>query len=174
MMLLVRSVEGGKIEEVKKLLDAKANPNECDSQNQSGLHIAALFGRTDILQLFMRYKRIDPNIQDRNGWTPLHCAASRLQLDFCQVLLSNKLVKAAMPNNDQNSPFMYLCKRREIKPEDEPEYFKTLQLFLDRGVDPNGRNKFGETPLHYAAMHHNISACEFLCKVGCNVNALNK
>lgn len=173
-MLLVRSVEGGKIEEVKKLLDAKANPNECDSQNQTGLHVAALFGRTDILTLFQRYKRVDMNLQDRNGWTPLHCAASRFQLEFCQVLLANKTVKVSVHNNDLNTPFMYLCKRREIKSEDEDEYIKTLQLFLDRGVDLNGRNKYGETPLHYAAMNANVAACEFLCKAGCNVNSLNK
>ena len=45
-------------------------------------------------------------LRDKNGWTPLHCAASQQHLDICDLLLK----KGASPNAQNGSftsPFAY-------------------------------------------------------------------
>jgi hypothetical protein len=46
-----------------------------------------------------------------------------------------------------------------------------IKHIIPLGVDVNGKNDKGETPLHRAARSHNAEACTLLLKHGANVNA---
>src|SRR3990167_1321687 len=171
--MLARLVAAGKFEDVKKLLDSKANVNDRDENSQTGLHVAAQLGKLDIIQLFLQRKKLDINAQDEHGWTALHWAANKGKSEICQVLISHKNIKPFLPNDDFNTPFLYLCRSR-IDENSITEFKKILQAFVVRGVDINERNRFGESPLHYAIISSNTEAVEFLCQNKCNINALNK
>lgn len=41
------------------------------------LHLAASQDNTTVLEYLIKYLQFDINIQNKNGWTPLHCAARK-------------------------------------------------------------------------------------------------
>src|SRR5262249_44292721 len=49
-----------------------------------------------------------------------------------------------------------------------------LPSLLKQGANPNAQDLSGWTPLHFAALHANQSAVEFLLKNGAQVNAINQ
>lgn len=57
----------GEPEEIDAACDVR------DEYGQTPLHIAALHGHCDVVSRLLSEKA-NINAQDRNGWTPLHCA----------------------------------------------------------------------------------------------------
>ena len=53
--------------------------------------------------------KADINLQDRNGWTPLHCAASKGSFDICAFLVDNNADVDAL-NRDGTSAIHYLVR----------------------------------------------------------------
>jgi len=51
-------------------------------------------------------------------------------------------------------------------------YPEALEYLLDRGINPNGANEFGKTPLMFAAQYDEIRAVEILLAHGADPNAL--
>lgn len=49
-----------------------------------------------------------------------------------------------------------------------------VMTLLDRGADIEARNKFGDTPLHLAALNSNSTAVVYLLHKGANINIRNK
>lgn len=72
---LSAAVEQGRIEVVKTLLEFNQTDLHCKDDDGRGLmHYASKFGYADIISLLME-KKLDVNLQDNNGFTPLHEAA---------------------------------------------------------------------------------------------------
>lgn len=90
-----------------------------------------------------------PDARDVNGWTPLHHAASRGDVEWLRRLLAmdGAAVDIRVHNADAysaewgNTPLHYAARdgRREA-----------CQFLLQRGADVNARNQRGQTPLHRA------------------------
>jgi ankyrin repeat protein len=95
---------------------------------------------------------------------------------MCYAILKAKGTKANIYNSDYNVPLVYLVKKLPSKDVESglAQYFECMNLCLEKGVDINCRNKFGESPLHYAAMSCNVEAADFILRHGGNVNATNK
>jgi hypothetical protein len=51
-------------------------------------------------------------------------------------------------------------------------YPEALEYLLDRGINPNGANQFGKTPLMFAAQYDEVRAVEILLAHGADPNAL--
>ncbi|KAF2188017.1 ankyrin, partial [Zopfia rhizophila CBS 207.26] len=78
-------VEEGAHSLVKLLLNAACNPDARDSLNRTPLHIAILFGRSEIAtELISSGASI--NYKDGNGMTPLRLAILRKSRDFIELL----------------------------------------------------------------------------------------
>ncbi|TYZ65613.1 hypothetical protein PybrP1_012549 [[Pythium] brassicae (nom. inval.)] len=87
------------LDTVAKLVDEhSADVDACNLLGQTPLHLALLFGHTDVVQSLLRHGA-NPNIQDRYGYLPLHYACLGLcsteknpndgsALDVVQALLS--------------------------------------------------------------------------------------
>ena len=173
-MSLLAAVQSGVFDDVKRLLDSKGNPNERDVQKQTPLHIAAQKGDKDIMAYLLKSRKVDVNAQDEQGWTALLVSVVHGNYSVIQCLLNHKAIKAAAPNAEFNTPFIYLCKKRNIPDSEVKLYTDTLYMFQKLGVDLNERNMFGETALHYAAMCNNLPAIKFLHENNANFNAINK
>lgn len=52
-----------------------------------------------------------------------------------------------------------------------PEFVKQL---IDLGVDYNAKDRYGNTPLHYAARARNVAAVERLLDAGAEIDPINK
>jgi ankyrin repeat protein len=84
---------------------------------------------------------IDPNIQDDEGWTPLHNAASNDYLNVVKLLLEH----GADPNiqdNDGETPLHSAVKGCHVD---------VVRVLLDHGADLTIRDKKGRTPLDYGS-----------------------
>lgn len=175
-MSLVAALKAGNYDDVKRLIDTKANPNEKDKFNQTPLHIASLNGSKEVVSyLLQKYKKIDVNAQDDQLYTPLMCAIINCHFEVCECLLSVKSVKTSIANRDLNTPLIALCKKRSRSDvEQQSKYSTILATIISRGLDVNDRNKFGETALHYAAMSNNHEAIDLLYENNANINSINK
>jgi ankyrin repeat protein len=178
-MSLIRAVESGRLEEVKKLLESKSALAERTSDKQTALHVAsAMVARQDILMLLVNSKKIDVNAQDEHGWTPLHVAVSRGKWFNCELILRSRHVRANITNEDLNSPLQFLAKHRpgDMGAEEEPieQYVKVLAMLIEREAVVDAQNKNGETALHYSCMVANEIATDFLLKNGASPNIFNK
>jgi len=155
---------------LSKLLK-KQHIDDVDESLQSALHVAAAEGNLPVLKLLVK-KGGNLNLQDMNGWTPLHCAASNGHLKVCEYLLENKGVDACVSTNERTSVLHYLV--RNAPPEEMALYLRVVSLALERGIDVDIQNKHGETPLHSACLRGNVAAVKFLLEKKAGSNALTK
>ena len=73
------AIEGNQKEIQKRLKkQGKAAVNIKDKeQNQTVLHLCAEHNHLDLVQILIDRYKADVNAVDKNGWTPLHAAASK-------------------------------------------------------------------------------------------------
>jgi len=64
------------------------------------LFMATTIGDVNVLDLFLNYPSLDPNLQDRYGYTALHDAVERGHLDCVQRLLKDHRVNIQITNID--------------------------------------------------------------------------
>lgn len=73
-------VENQDENKIKKLLNPRigkrAQPNKSDEKGLTAIHLIVLTNRHSLFDIFIRDRRVDYSIQDKQGNTPLHLAAS--------------------------------------------------------------------------------------------------
>nr|CAB3265092.1 protein phosphatase 1 regulatory inhibitor subunit 16B-like [Phallusia mammillata] len=73
------------LKEVTKLQESGGDITMKDKAGATVLHVAAANGYIDLTRYFLLHTT-DPNIQDKDGWTPLHAAACWCQLEIVEIL----------------------------------------------------------------------------------------
>ncbi|XP_052131652.1 transient receptor potential cation channel protein painless [Frankliniella occidentalis] len=118
--------DDGRVEYVRALLDAGADPNRTNRvRKKAPLHLAAEVGNIDSLEVLVQAKNIDVNKQDNTGCTALHLAAKE------DVTQSGRA-------------------REEL----EHRYRRCVQLLMQHPqINLNKPNRKGLTPVHLAATH---------------------
>jgi len=107
---------------------------ECPSMTE------ALYGPLDCVKKLL--ERVDPNVKDVFGRTPLHLAVMVGRRDVVELLLS----RGADPNARDaagQTPLHWAVGEGHVD---------IVELLLERGADPNAKDYAGNTPLHIAAM----------------------
>lgn len=166
------AVENQNVNEVRKLL-RNENPNEKDGYHQTPLHIACgIAANNEIVKLLLR-RKADVNVQERNGWTPLHCAANHGQLAICQTLLTAEGIDVGILNKDGTSTLHYLV-RSIPAGADQLLCRDILQLYTENRGDLNSQSKHGEAALHQACLRGNMTATKFLLEHNAHINIKNK
>ena len=156
--------------ELEKLIK-KHDVNARDKEEQTPLHIAAQKDNAPAVQLLLKHGA-NCNAQDMNGWSPLHCAADGGHFVVCELLLQQSGIKIT-PNKDGNGPLVYLVRQKLAGDVNLYTFFNVLNLMIEKGVDVNATNRYGEGPLHSACLRGNIHAIRFLIQNGANINMLN-
>lgn len=178
-MALHTAIQQQDLEQIKSILKGKVNViTEKDEHKRTALHVAAAKGNTEIFELLLnKSKKLDINIQDEHGWTPLHFAASKASYEICRLLLSHKNIKVNTLNDNRASAFLYLCKLSLDTSEGSDsvsQFYRTISSFFQKGVDLNEKNKYGDSPLHFAVRCGNVVAVDYLCRHSADVNTINK
>lgn len=104
---LTAAVEAGRIQVVQTLLEFDQTDLFCKDDDGRGLlHYASKFGHADIIRL-LKEKNLDLNLQDTNGFTPLHNAAGSENVVTPQVveLLLDLGADPTISDKDGKTPF---------------------------------------------------------------------
>lgn len=155
----------------KLLLLHGADVNAAEAQGKRPLHLAAMKGRTGVLDLLFE-AGADVRATDRFGHTPLHVAALYNQTSVIDWLLSKKAnVNAA----DKQGDTPLHCAVRRFRKE-------AAERLLKGGAEVNAKNSRGARPLHLAGSEGPeapevdrllAAVAEVLLADGADVNAID-
>lgn len=96
------------IQTSKQVPDLSASHDEC----VTALHNAVVAGHYDVAK-FLIEAGCDINVQDSDGWTPLHCAASCDNLPLVKLLIENGALIYATTISDHSTPAMKWVQNEE-------------------------------------------------------------
>eukprot|EP01114_Cavostelium_apophysatum_P024840 TRINITY_DN988_c0_g1_i3.p1 TRINITY_DN988_c0_g1~~TRINITY_DN988_c0_g1_i3.p1 ORF type:complete len:3117 (+),score=1304.77 TRINITY_DN988_c0_g1_i3:73-9423(+) len=172
---IIDAAQIGNKELVRNLVESGASINTQNVIGQTCLHIAAFAGNYDLAYYLIinggkleSEKKVDINVQDDNGWTPLHTATYQLSsktgklehLKICELLLQSNAIDVSIVTKDLNTPLHHMARVNcGLKGEDFKLVFpEVLRHLMEKGVDPNAQNIKGETCLHQAALEGSSDA----------------
>lgn len=147
----------------------KENPTRVRARNPQmdyvvPLHLAAKQGDNEMIKIFVKAGS-DINEIDSKGWTPIFYAAQEGQYDTCRFLITCGARTAQKDVNGWTPVYVAAVNNRA----------DLLELFFKNGasIDSTDRHHI-RSPLQWAAVHGNISACSVLLQRGANVEAKDK
>eukprot|EP00013_Stygamoeba_regulata_P002786 CAMPEP_0177644212 /NCGR_PEP_ID=MMETSP0447-20121125/8562_1 /TAXON_ID=0 /ORGANISM="Stygamoeba regulata, Strain BSH-02190019" /LENGTH=1023 /DNA_ID=CAMNT_0019146547 /DNA_START=119 /DNA_END=3190 /DNA_ORIENTATION=+ len=145
-----------------------------DEQGQTMVHVLCEEGRVDVLRhLIEKRKSFDVNLQDKRGWSPLHCAAAKNNLNLLELLLIRCGAYAGLVSND-HATIIHLLVQNNQAPSGALLVETVMEAAVENGADVNISDDKGETALHQAAAIGSASLCELLIKLKADVDAANR
>ncbi len=158
----LRFVEQGETRRLQALLTKQpALVSARFANNATALHIAAGYGRVDIIRLLLQ-KGADIHAKDRYGVTPLHYAVLKKQHQALVELLRRGA-------NVNDASFGGLTPLHLAARIDDTV---AINILLSRGARLDAKSVIG-TPLHEAARWRRTSAAQLLLQKGASVSALD-
>ncbi len=150
-------------ETFKLLLRHKLDPFEANDACETPLHIAAGYGSSDIVDIYMGMQDVDLglNMLDAGGNSALIWAIANKHTQIAETLVS-KGADVHLLGPDQIS---------SLKLSLNLENMTVFRTLLDKGVDVNITDVNKETALHSAAARGNWEACKMLIDRRANVSA---
>ncbi len=107
------------------------------------------------------------NAQDKKGCTPLDYSAKKARWDMFTTLLNNGAEILETKKDKDGNSHLHFAVNSYSTPID------IISTLIEHGVDVNGRNKYGETPLHRIRGDHAAKAALLLIQNGAQVNCKN-
>lgn len=100
----------------------------------------------------------NPNITNKQGWSPLMIAAYSGNLELCRILIA-KGSEINLSNKNGTTPLMYAKDACE-----HIDCFKLCDFLIKSGANPIMQDIFGKTILHYAKIKGQTRAIEYFHK----------
>jgi len=181
---LLNAAEAGRVDLLKLLVTAGANPKATQQDGRNALHLAASSESPEAVQ-FLLDQKLAVNALSDLGETALLEAAASGRLETVTLLLragasvneaernANKTALIAAAHGPIKQPSVLPPRDRSIV-DCGPlaDYQKIVVLLLDAGADLQARDSAGNTPLHWAACAcGNQEVLELLISKGAHVDA---
>lgn len=112
------------------------NVNICNADGFTPLHIAAMQGRIELIQILLK-ARAFTNVQTRKGLTPLHLACQNQRIQIIQLLL-DAYCDINSQDNRGNTALHYACDTKNVR---------VVELLMKYKPNCNLRNSEGRTAL---------------------------
>lgn len=113
------------------------------------------------VQLLIKYCKVEVNIGDIYGVTPLHMACSRGNLAAIEVLIEDPAIELDISDNNQDTPLYEACLAGD------PEIVETLlKKMREKGISLLLKNDEQQTPLHIACKEGFDDIVKLLIKYG--------
>ena len=112
------------------------------------------------------YEECEPNVQNKDGDTPLHLAASWNKTAVIFKLLAYQQCDINAQNKNGNTPMHIAIRLNKTA--------AISQLLADQQCNPNVQNKEGDTPLHVACYMKQLDSTKLLLERRFSTNIPNK
>ncbi len=144
---------------VQYLLEKGADPTRSDEGGNTILHKAAMSGDCAMIEVLLKSRKINVNVENENGNTPLNFTCSA---EAAQLLLAH-LANPTIADENGNTPLHHATEVEDID--------LMIVLLKDRRVDVNAQNDDGETPLHIGlkGIRNPIETAQLLMKHGADI-----
>lgn len=154
---------------------AKEKMGSYSSYKVTPLAYAAAHGKTGVMKVLLA-QGADMNIpttEDQNvlGYTLLHWAASKCQVDAVRFLLSRGADAKA---KDAKLRSVLLVAMGFGSPFEDIDRCEIAKMLIAHGADPNAGSDWNLVPLHWAASSDSPETVAFLLSKGANPNARDK
>lgn len=137
---LLLAADFGHAQIVELLLDHGADPNHMDCYQSTALYFSSISGHAAVVNILLAHDKIDVNVYDREGETPISAAARECHIEIVEALLAHSA----------NPGLRHLKSQIAIHSAVMREQIKLLRLLVNRDdVDPNAWYQ-GQTPLQLA------------------------
>lgn len=156
---LHNAAEEGDAVAVRRLIAYGAEVDARDEEGRTPLHVAALGTSAETVGVLLE-RHADVNARDNKGRTPLHLAGRSAAV--VNLLLNFGADLNAKTPDSLQTPLHLLL---------DAEDSKIVPLLLERGADPNARDRVGRTPLHDAAMTGSPGVIRALVEAGADREA---
>ncbi|KAJ7547407.1 hypothetical protein O6H91_08G084400 [Diphasiastrum complanatum] len=152
--LLLKAAAGKGGNSVGALLDSH------NAEGKTALHLAAMRGYADIMQLLLENPESDAEILDKDGDTPIAFAVASGTPECLKVLISKGANVNARLKDGLGPTVAHVCAQHG-----QPD---CMQVLLSAGADPNALDDEGETILHRSVVkRHTECAIVTLENGGC-------
>jgi len=145
---------------VRLLLESRANTEITNNLNQTPLHVAAEWGRSDVLP-FLLDAHADIDARNHVGKTPLCLAAGAGHLE-CVRLLLERHANVEHSDNDLHCTPLFLASQQG--------HTDIVELLLDAHANVHSATTDGRTPLWTAAFRGHLEIVRLLLRGKPNVN----
>jgi ankyrin repeat protein/beta-lactamase regulating signal transducer with metallopeptidase domain len=156
--------------ELEKILIKAAQKQRKTREESSGLsiHKAARAGDQEKVKEFLD-QRININVKDNDGRTPLHCASIEGRMELVRFLISKGADVDAKEDQGSFPQYMTPLHRAALRGHRE-----VAAILIANGAYVNAENRRGGTPLHLAALQGHKAVVQLLLNSGADANAKDK
>jgi len=131
---LCDALKENRIEDIVQLLKKDQDINTKDGNGQTVLQLAVNFSNLETFRFLLQQKGIDPNIQDQEGNTPLHLAATSFDPDKVDLLLKHDAnpnisnLAGHTPNKSASTKMLASYVNTTITDSDKEKIFQVIDL----------------------------------------------
>lgn len=160
---LMYACEHNHMEMVRYLVQAGSFLDVKGEDGMTCLHMAAKGGHIELMEFLLNTRKVDVNVQDDGGWTPIIWAAEHRNVDTVKFLISRG-ADPTLKDNEENTGLHWAAFSGSVE---------IAEIFLNHGCELESPNEHGDRPLHIAARQDNYK-CVVLCLVrGAEVEGRN-
>lgn len=144
------------------LVECGANPDAVGEHGQTVLHVLTLFldqpdkkPITDAIKvLFEKTAKPNPNLLDKHGYSPVHYAVMKGDIEITRLLFEN----GGKPNlkSGNNSTLLHISADHNL--------VEMTRFLLEHEIDPDAINNDNRTALYHTVDNHNLELAQLLLK----------
>lgn len=149
------------------LLAKGADPNRSNQQKVSPLHTCVTKEKySEALRVLLSYPKIDINIRDKRGQSPLHYCVNFNSIEVAQILIGDQRTDVNSADREGKSP-LHWCAIYDI--------LVIAQKLLDsKRTNVNVQDINNQTPLHCAVCNNRYTMAKMLIDKGAGVYVRDK